>query len=164
MARQINVIKDGTESIFDFNQECIDTLELLKTPLTTTPIIRAPDWTIPFEIMYDASDYTINVVLGQCHTKNPHVIHYASKLLNEAQLNYIVIEKELLVVYALDKFRQYLIGTKIIIYTNHAALKYLLSKHDVKARLIRWILLLLEFNLKIRDKKGTENVIADHLS
>jgi len=153
------------ESTFDFNQECIDAFELMKTALTTAPIIRAPDWTIPFEIMCDVLDYAIGAVLGQRHPKNPHVIHYASKLLNEAQLNYTATEKELLVVvYALDKFRQYLIGTKIIIYTDHTALKYLLSKHDAKARLIRWILLLLEFNLEIRDKKGTENVVVDHLS
>ena len=67
-------------------------------------------------------------------------------------------------VYALDKFRAYLVGTDIIIFTNHSALKYLLTKQDAKARLNRWVLLFLEFKLQIKDKKGVENVVADHLS
>ncbi|RVW63844.1 Retrovirus-related Pol polyprotein from transposon 17.6 [Vitis vinifera] len=95
----------------------------------------------------------------------PYVIYYASKSLNDAQRNYTTTEKELLaVVYALDKFRAYLIGSSIVVFTDHSALKYLLTKQDAKARLIRWILLLQEFNLQIRDKKGVENVVADHLS
>ena len=80
-------------------------------------------------------------------------------------MNYTTTEKELLVVvFALDKFRSYLIGTPIVVFTDHAALKYLLSKKDAKARLIRWILLLQEFNIEIKDKKRMENVVVDHLS
>ncbi|RVW16096.1 Retrovirus-related Pol polyprotein from transposon 17.6 [Vitis vinifera] len=79
--------------------------------------------------------------------------------------NYTTTEKELLaVVFALDKFRNYLLGTSIVIFTDHSALKYLLNKKDAKARLIRWILLLQEFNIQIKDKQGVENVVADHLS
>ena len=70
----------------------------------------------------------------------------------------------LAVVFALDKFRAYLVGSFIVVFTDHSALKYLLTKQDTKARLIRWILLLQEFNLQIKDKKGVENVVADHLS
>ena len=93
------------------------------------------------------------------------MVYYASKKLNEAQRNYTTTEKELLVVvYALDKFCAYLLGAEIIIFTNHSSLKYLLTKKNANARLIRWVLLLQEFNLKIRDKKGVENVVADHLS
>ena len=82
------------------------------------------------------------------------MIYYASKTLNEAQRNYTTTEKEsLAVVFALDKFHAYLVGSSIVVFTDHSALKYLLTKLDAKARLIRWILLLQEFNLQIKDKK-----------
>ena len=115
--------------------------------------------------MCDTSDFAIGAVLGQKINKEPHVIYYASKTLSDAQLNYTTTEKELLaVVFALEKFRSYLLGSKVLVYSDHAALKHLLSKKNTKPRLIRWILLLQEFDLKIRDKKGSENVVADHIS
>ncbi|CAL8988636.1 unnamed protein product [Prunus brigantina] len=109
----------------------------LKKELTSAPIIIAPDWSLPFEIMCDASDFAIGAVLGQKKNKLPHVIHYASRTLNDAQLNYSTTEKELLVVvFALEKFRSYLVGSKVIVYSDHAALRYLLTKKDAKPRLI----------------------------
>ncbi|GJW31711.1 reverse transcriptase domain-containing protein [Tanacetum coccineum] len=91
--------------------------------------------------------------------------HYASKTLSDAQTNYTITEKELLVVvYAFEKFQSYLVFFKTIVYTDHSALKYLFAKQDAKPRLLRWILLLQEFNIEIRDKKGAENLAADHLS
>jgi hypothetical protein len=127
--------------------------------------MRSPDWSLPFELMCDASDYAIGAVLGQRKDNKPYVIYYASRTLNCAQMNYTTTEKELLgIVFALDKFRAYLIGSPIVVFTDHAALKYLFTKKDAKVRLIRWILLLQEFSLTIKDKKGVENVVADHLS
>ena len=153
------------ETQFEWSTDCQKAFDLLKSLLTSAPIIQPPDWSLPFEIMCDASDYAIGAVLGQRKENKPHVIYYASRTLNSAQMNYTTTEKELLaVVFALDKFRSYLIGSKITIFTDHAALKYLLAKKDAKARLLRWILLLQEFFLEIKDKKGVENVVADHLS
>ena len=115
--------------------------------------------------MCDASDYAIGVVLGQREDKKAFVIYYASKTLDSAQANYTTTEKEfLVVVFALENFRSYIVGSPVTIFTDHAALKYLLSKQDTKPRLTRWILLCQEFNLTIKDKKGVENVVADHLS
>ncbi|CAL2256490.1 unnamed protein product [Prunus armeniaca] len=151
--------------VFHFDKDCMNAFNTLKRELTSAPIIMALDWSLPFELMCDASDYAIGVGLGQRVNKLPHVIYYASRTLNDAQLNYSTTEKELLaVVFSLEKFRSYLIGSKVIVYSDHAALRFLLTKKDAKPRLIRWILLLQEFDLEIRDKKGSENVVADHLS
>nr|GFB41354.1 reverse transcriptase domain-containing protein [Tanacetum cinerariifolium] len=115
--------------------------------------------------MCDASDYTVGAVLGQRVEKHFWPIHYASKTMNQAETNYMTIKKEMLaVVYAFEKFRSYLIMSKRIVYTDHSALKYLFVKKDTKARLLRWILLLQEFDFKVIDTKGEENYAADHLS
>jgi hypothetical protein len=139
---------------FVFSSECIKAFETLKNELISAPIIHAPDWSQPFEIMCDASDFAIGAVLGQRIDNQPHVIYYSSRTLNDAQMNYSTTEKEFLaVIFAIEKFRQYLIGSPVTVFTDHAALRYLLAKKDAKARLIRWILLLQEFNLRIKDKK-----------
>ncbi|XP_070025713.1 uncharacterized protein [Nicotiana sylvestris] len=139
--------------------------EELKKRLVTTPIIVAPNWEQPFELICDASDYAIGAVLGQRQGKLMHPIYYASRTLSGAQLNYTVMEKKMMVVvFAFDKFRSYLIGFKVIVYTDHAAIRYLIEKKESKPRLIHWVLLLQEFDLEIRDRKGTKNQVADHLS
>nr|GEU70109.1 reverse transcriptase domain-containing protein [Tanacetum cinerariifolium] len=119
----------------------------------------------PFELMCDASDFGVGAVLGQRIEKHFRPIHYASKMMTEAEANYTTTEKEMLaVVYAFEKFRSYIIMNKSIVYTDHSALKYLFAKKDAKARLLRWILLLQEFDFKVVDTKGAENYASDHLS
>ncbi|KAL4378400.1 hypothetical protein GQ457_02G042890 [Hibiscus cannabinus] len=100
---------------FEFNEDCTKALKLLKQKLVTALIVEPPDWTLPFELMCDASDYAVGAVLGQRKGKVFHPIYYASKTLNDAQVNYTTTEKELLaVIFAFDKFRSYLIGAKIL--------------------------------------------------
>ncbi|CAN6547325.1 unnamed protein product [Malus baccata var. baccata] len=118
---------------FKFDDECEKAFNHLKEKLTSAPIIVPPDWSLPFELMCDASDYALGAVLGQMRDNKPH-------------------------------FRSYLLGTKVVIYTDHAALKYLFTKKEAKPRLIRWMLLLQEFDVEIWDKKGSENMVADHFS
>ncbi|GJV97876.1 reverse transcriptase domain-containing protein [Tanacetum coccineum] len=105
--------------------------------LTCAPVIVSPNWNLPFKLMYDASDFAIGAVL----------------------------EKELMaVVFAFENFRSYLILSKTIVHTDHSALRHLFKNQDAKPCLIRWILLLQEFDIEIKDIKGTKNVAADHLS
>jgi len=152
------------DNVFEWTEHCEEAFVKLKNLLTSTPVIQPPDWSLPFEIMCDASDYAVGAVLGQRKDKKPYVIYYASKTLNSVQMNYNTIEKELLaVVFACEKIRSYLVGSPVVVFSDHATLKYFLSKKDCKARLVRWILLLQEFDITIKDKKGTENIIADYL-
>ncbi|KAI3816628.1 hypothetical protein L1987_16331 [Smallanthus sonchifolius] len=150
---------------FVFDEECLEAFEFLKEKLISAPILISPEWSLPFELMCDASDYAVGAVLGQRRDKHFHHIYYASKTLNDAQENYTTTEKELLaVVFAFDKFRSYLVLSKTTVFTDHSALRFLFQKKDAKPRLIRWILLLSEFDIEIKDKRGVENVAADHLS
>nr|GFA21685.1 DNA-directed DNA polymerase [Tanacetum cinerariifolium] len=119
------------DTLFIFSQECVDAFQTLKRKFTEAPILIAPDWDTPFELMCDASNFAIGAVLGQRQDKHFRPIHYTSKIMTEAELNYTTIEKEMLaVVYAFEKFRSYLILNKSIVYTDHSALKYLFAKKD----------------------------------
>jgi hypothetical protein len=110
---------------FEIDDKCLDAFHILKKALISTAIIQPPNWSLPFEIMCDASDYAMGAVLGQTKDRKHHAIAYASKTLSGPQLNYVTTEKEILVVvFAIDKFRSYLVGAKVIVHTDHATLKY----------------------------------------
>nr|GFB75346.1 DNA-directed DNA polymerase [Tanacetum cinerariifolium] len=150
---------------FIFSNKCIQAFRTLKDKLTKALILIAPNWDQPFELMCDASDYAVGAVLGQIIEKHFRPIHYASKIMNQAEANYTTTEREMLVVvYALENFCSYLIMNKSIVYTDYSALKYLFAKKDAKSRLLHWILLLQEFGFKVIDTRGAENYAADHLS
>nr|GEX46474.1 reverse transcriptase domain-containing protein [Tanacetum cinerariifolium] len=124
---------------FIFSKEYIKEFKILNKKLTEALILVAPDWDLPFDIMCDASDFAVGAVLGKRKTKHFQPINYAIKTMADAQAHYTTTEKELLAMI-------------------------LLAKQDVKLRLLRWILLLQEFDVIIHDKKGAENLAADHLS
>ena len=148
-----------------FDESCHNSFEEIKFRLIEAPIMAKRDWNRDFEIMCYASDFAMGAVLGHKDEKVFKAIYYASKTFNEAQKNYSTTEKEMLaIVFSCEKFRPYILGSRVIIHTDHAAIKYLMAKKEAKPRLIRWVLLLLEFYLEIKDKKGCVNVIADHLS
>ena len=148
---------------FDFDELCKVAFDEIKSRLVTAPIMVITNWNKEFEIMCDASDFAMR--LGQRTEKIFKAMYYASKIFNEAQENYSTTEKEMLaMVIACEKFKPYILGSHVIIHTNHAAIRYLMGKKDAKPRLFRWVLLLQEFDLEIKDKKGSDKVIVDHLS
>jgi len=158
-----NLLQKDVDFIFD--EGCKKAFDCLKKALATTPIIQAPDWIAPFELMCNASNYGLGVVLAQWIDKHPRVIYYASRTLDVPQTNYTTTEKELLaVVFAFEKLRSYLFGSPIVVFIDHATLNYLLKKAESKPRLIRWMLWLQEIDLEIRDRSGTQNLVANHLS
>ena len=139
---------------FKWDENCQNCFEELKKLLISAPIVRRPNLELPFEVICDASDQAMGAILGQRDEGKPYVIYHVSKNLNETQKNYITTKKELFaIVFALDKFKAYLVGALIVIFINHSSLKYLVNKKDSISRLIHWISLQ-EFNLEIRDKKG----------
>ena len=150
---------------FCFDESCLKAFGELKEKLVYAPIIISRDWNSPLEVMCDASWVALGVVLGQRKNKIFHPIYYASKNINEAQKNYTVTAQELLAVFfAFEKFFSYFIGTRVILHTDHSALRYLIVKKGDKPRLIRWVLLLQEFEFEVRYGKGTENQVANHFS
>ncbi|KAF8102804.1 hypothetical protein N665_0194s0018 [Sinapis alba] len=153
------------EENFDFTHEYLEAFKEIKSALVSAPIVQAPDWDLPFKIMCDATDFAVGAVLGQKKDKKLHAVYYASRTLDDAQRNYETTEKELLViVFTFENFQSYLVGSKVVVHTDQAALKYLMNKKDAKPRLLRWILLLQEFDIEVKDKKGVEKGVAYHLS
>ena len=149
----LNLLVQGEP--LEFDDQCMQVFLFLKEKLVSAPIVVAPVWNLPFELMCDMSDYVIGAVLGQKRERTFQVIYYPSQTLNDVQLNYATIEKELLAfVFVFDKFRPYLIGNNVILDTDHSAIKYLTTKKDVKLRLISWVLLLQSLIWKLKIRKG----------
>lgn len=158
-----NLLSKVTE--FRFDEQCLEAFDKLKKCLTSAPILDLLGQTLPFKTMCDASDFSIGVVLGQCVNKCLHVIHQASQMLDDTQVNYTTTEKEFLgVIFTFEKFHPYLVGLKVIVWMDLASLHYLMVKKDAKPRLIHQVMMLQESDLEIHDKKGAKNLVADHLS
>ena len=128
---------------FDFDESYKSAFEEIKSKFVIAPIMTTPNWNKDFENMYDANDYAMGAVFRQRTEKIFRAIYYANKAFNEAQENYSTTKNEMLaMVFACEKFRPYILGSHIIRHTDHATIKYLMAKKDVKQRLIRCVLLL----------------------
>ncbi|XP_069143428.1 uncharacterized protein [Solanum lycopersicum] len=153
------------ECKFYFDESCHKAFGELKEKFVSEPIIISPSWSNPFEVMCDSSAVAFGVVLGQRRDKILHPIYYAGKALNEAQKNFTLTEQDLLaVVFAFEISQSYLLGTRVRLHTNHSTLRYLMAKKDAKPKLIRWVLLLQEFDFEgLLDKYGVHyNVVTPY--
>jgi hypothetical protein len=153
------------DSDFVWTEDCDAAFTRIKELVCSAPILRGPDWALPFHIHTDASQTAVGAVLGQQEDKIPYTVYYVSKNLAPAELNYTVTEKEFLaVIYAINKFWHYITGYPTFVHTDHAAIRYLMNKPVTPGRITRWLLLLQEFDITIVDKPGKDNVVADFLS
>eukprot|EP00253_Pinus_taeda_P036103 PITA_36103 len=155
----------GKDVEFIWTDNCQEALDALKGKLVITPILRDPNWALPFHIHIDSSNKAIGAALDQVEETLPYAIYFVSKTLSKEKLNYTIIEKELLaVVHSLNKFRHYVTSYQTFVHIDHAAIRYLMNKPNVNTHIIRWLLLLQQFDLTIVDKPGKENVVAYFLS
>eukprot|EP00253_Pinus_taeda_P035362 PITA_35362 len=148
-----------------WKKKCERAFQDLNKLVSTAPVLQGPNWDLPFQISSNASNTAIGAVLGQEEDKKPYTIYYISKNLSPAELNYIVTEKEFLaIIHVVNKFRHYITGYPIILYIDHYAIKYLANKPIKNGRITRWLILLQEFNITIKDRPGRENLVANFLS
>ena len=129
------------------------------------PVLRGPNWALPFHISTDASDTAIGGVLGQKEDQQSYAIYFVSKNLPPIELNYTIIENEFLaVVHAINKFRQYIIGHEVFVHTDHSAIRFIINNSITNVQVTRWLLLLQEFNITVLDRPRKENLVANFLS
>eukprot|EP00253_Pinus_taeda_P018791 PITA_18791 len=139
--------------LFNWNENCQQAFELLKKKLSTAPVLRGPNWSLPFHIFTDAFDTAVGASLGQKEESCTYAIYFISKNLTPAELNYTVREKETLaIIYAVNKFRHYITGYEVFVHTDHSAIKHLMNKPITSGRVTRWLLLLQEFNITVLDR------------
>lgn len=149
----------------ELNDRYISAFELSKDLLINDPILQYPDFSKPFILTTDASNFALGAILSQGTIGSDKPICYASRTLTDTETNYSTIEKELLaIVWATKYFRPYLFGHKFKIVTDHKPLQWLMSLKDPNSKLVRWRLKLEEFDYEIVYKKGKLNSNADALS
>ena len=142
---------------FEWTDACEQAFQTLKEALVNAPILRAPDWEKVFHVHIDASNFAIGCILAQPGEQNMDFpVSYASRQLNSAEKNYTTTEREGLgMVYAVKKFKHYLLANKFVFFSNHQALMYLVNKSCNTGRLVRWFLILLEFDFYSSGEEGS---------
>ena len=146
------------------NDEYVEAFEMCKRILMNSPLLQSPDFTKPFIVTTDASNFALGAILSQGVPGSDKPVAYASRTLNDTETRYSTIEKELLgIVWAVGYFRPYIYGTKFTIMTDHKPLKWLFSLKEPNSKLMRWRMKLEEYDYTIEYKKGSNNN-ADALS
>jgi len=150
---------------FSWTSECETAFQELKQALTSTPMLVAPCDSGQYVLDTDASDTALGAVLQQVQGDKVHVIGYASRTLNPSQARYCITRRELLgVVFGLKKFRQYLLGPKIIVRTDHAALAYLMNTREPIGQQGRWLDLFGQYDITIQHRPGRAHGNCNALS
>jgi hypothetical protein len=153
-------------SKFQWTEEFQQSFDTLKKKMVIVPILVFPDWSKKFNVHVDASSIALGEVLTQPGARDiGHPIAFVSRNISTAKRNYTTTEREgLAMVYALHKFRHYLLGGHFKMFTNHSALKYLVNMPMLGGIICRWILLFQEYDFEIVVKTGRMNKGPDHLS
>jgi hypothetical protein len=153
-----NLTKKGS---FEWNDEAQVTMEKMKEVMSTCPVLALLDFSIPFTLECDASGEGIGAVLMQ----NRHPIAYESQKLKVPELLYKIYDKEMLaIMHALAKFRQYLVGARFVVKSDHNSLKYLLEQKDLNEIQQEWVSKIQAYDFDIEFVKGKNNAVADALS
>ena len=149
-----------------WTEECTKAFNKLKNWLSTALVLIPPDWSKPFEVHVDASNFAIGSVLSQKNDEgHDRPIYFFSRQLSGAEKNYSVTEREGLgIVYSVQKYRHYLLGYKFTFHIDHDALKYMVNKPQLSGRIARWVLLLQEFDFDVDVRPGKKHANADFLS
>lgn len=160
IASPINgLLKKGIK--FDWSTDCEEAFIKLKGALTSAPVLTYPDFEKDFEVICDASNFSLGAILEQ----EGRVVYYASRTLNDTERRYSTTEREMLaIIWATKTFRCYLLGRKFNIYTDHQALAGWVRANDTTSRMLRWAQKLSEYNYTIIYKPGKKNTNADCLS
>jgi hypothetical protein len=150
---------------FVWTEKCQTTFKTLKAKLSVAPVLRGPNWTLPFHISIDSSETTIGGVLGKKEDQQSYENYFVSKKLSPAELNYTIAEKQFLeVVHAINKFHRNITGYEVFVHTDHSAIRFLMNKPITNGGVTRWLLLLQEFNITVLDLPRKDNVVADFIS
>ena len=132
----------GLVVVFIWTKECEESFQTLKKALISTPILKAPDWNKIFHVHVDASAFAVECILAQPGEGNMDLsIYYANHQLNVVEKNYTTTEREGLgMIYAVKKFKHYLLANQFIFFVDHQALLYLVNKPCNTGRIIRWVM------------------------
>jgi hypothetical protein len=136
---------------FSWKPECDQAFNILKEKLSISPILIYLNWKVEFHVHIDASGISLGAILAQPGEGNmDHPIYFSSRNLSQAERNYTTTEREgLAMVYALQKFRHYLLGGHFKFFIDHSTMKYLVNKHVLEGRICRWLLLFQEFSFEV---------------